>query len=515
MKLLHELATQLLLGSERRPPTLPETPGELGAFLQALAQPGDDREIGLLRQAGSLAVCAAAGYAPAAAATPPLPACPPEPTAVADDRQLVATLQQILADGPDALRREAFSRLASRATCLAPELLVPTLTLGQKNRDLRPSLLAVLGERGRWLAALNPDWSYAAGTAEAAADPSLWEEGSQEQRKQLLGSLRQSDPDRARCLLQEGFAQLEARERASLLETMGYGLGPSDEDFLENLLVDRSKEVRQRAASLLAALPDSRYSQRMAQRMAACLGAERKLFRTVRTLEAPAAFAADWKNDALEESRPKSESLGERAWWLYQIARGLPLGWWEKQTGLSPAELIKWVRATDWSEAILRAWHEALLRQPAAAWAGEFLSHGGSWGIEIDVFALLAFLPAREREQYWLSLLKEKSPGHTRGWVLARLVEDFSRGQEPPSADFSQRVLAEVRQLLNQPTYITSGIYEIGQALPEFVCLIPPSCFAAACENWPAGPAAEHFSKTLARILTIVEQRKILHQILR
>lgn len=516
MKLLHELATQILLGSDRRPPVLTELPGQLGKLLQAACPAGEDQEIHVLRQAGSLALCGAAGYVPAVTEETPATICPPEQLTVADQPQLLSTLQQILDDGPDPLRREAFIRLGNQGCCLAPGLLTRALNVGQKNRELRRPLLAVLGQRGHWLAGLNPDWAYVVGEAEPAADLTRWEHGSQEQRKQLLGKLWQSAPDQARALLQDGFSQLEARERASLLETMQVGLALPDEDFLESLLADRSKEVRQRAANLLAALPGSRYRQRMAQRMAACLGEERKLFRTVRTLEAPASFAADWKNDALEEILPKNESLGGRAWWLYQIARSLPLPWWQESTGLTPAELIKWVRGTDWSEAILRAWYDALLRQPETDWVAEFVAQVNSLGLNIDLFELLAFLPAPEREQHWLALLKGESQNHTRGRILVHLVDDFSRRQETPSADFSHRILAEIHQLVGQTAYVNSGLYDICQALPDFVCLIPPACFAAASESWPVGrPETEYFSKTLARILAIVEQRKTLHQILR
>lgn len=512
MKLLHELATQVLLGSERRAPVLPELADRLGNFLQAVCPPGEDKEIGVLRCAGSLAICAAAGYVPAVAEEIPPPVCPAEQVAVPDDPQLLSTLQQILVDGPDPLRREAFVRLASKGCRLPPGLLPQALTLGQKCRELRPAIFAILGQRGQWLAGLNRDWAYAVGETDPAADLTLWEHGSQEQRKLLLGKLRQSDPDQARTLLQVGFSQLEARERASLLETMNAGLALPDEDFLESLLADRSKEVRQRAANLLAALPDSRYNKRMAERMAVCLGQERKLFRTVRTLEAPDSFGTDWKNDALEESRAKNESLGERAWWLYQIARSLPLAWWPQTTGLTPAELIKWVRGTDWSEAMLRAWHDALLRQPETDWVAEFVAHAGSLGLNIDFFQLLAFLPAREREQHWLALLKSETQSHLRGQILARLIDDLAHAEEPISEDFSRRILAEIHRVLDQPSQVSSGLYEICPALPNLVCLIPPDCFAEASQGWPE---TEYFSKTLSRILAIVEQRKILHQILR
>lgn len=509
MKLLHELATQVLLGSDRRAPVLPEPGGALGDFLRA-ACPSDDKETGVLRCAGSLALCAAAGYQPAISEGMLPPECPPEDMTVVDDPQFVSTLCQILDDGPDPLRREAFFLMANKGYCLPSGLLPKTLNLGQKSHELRPAMLAVLGQRGQWLARFNPAWHYTIGADDSAIDLSLWEHGSQEQRKQLLGKLRDNDPDQARTLLQDGFSQLDARERASLLETLKTGLALPDEDFLEALLTDRSKEVRQRAGSLLADLPGSRYGARMAQRMVACLGHERKLLRTAHTLDAPTSFAADWKNDALEESRPKNESLGERAWWLYQLARNLPLSWWEETTGLAPAKLVDWLRTTDWSEAILRAWSEVLQRRPDACWASVFLTQANIVNLSLDIFELLACLPVREREQHCLSMLEGGMQSHTRTQLLARLIENLSLNPAAPSEDFSRRLLAEARQLISKPDY---GTYQVCQALPELVSLIPPACFAEACEGWAVAP--DYFSTTLARILAIVEQRKILHQILR
>lgn len=510
MKLLHELATQVLLGSDRRPPVLPEPTGKLGEFLRAACPPGSDKEIRALRYAGSLALGAAAGYQPASTEEMPLALCPREEKAVVDAPQLLSTLQQIVDDGPDPLRREAFSLMASKGYCLAPGLLPKALTLGQKNHALRPAILAVLGQRGQWLASLNPAWSYAIGAADPGIDLALWEHGSQEQRKQLLGKLRGSDPDQARSLLQDGFAQLDARERASLLETLKTGLSALDEDFLEAQLTDRSKEVRQRAANLLADLPGSRYGARMAERMTACLGQERKLFRTVRTLEAPASFGADWKNDALEEARPKNESLGDRAWWLYQIARNLPLAWWQETTGLTPAELIKWVRGTDWSEAILRAWSDALQRTPAVLWVEEFLKQGKSLALPLGTADLLALLPVRERERHWLGMLDHETHAGTRARVLIDVLVAFAERQESPSEAFSHRLLAEIHQLVEQPA--SAGLYEIARMLPEFVCLVPPACLAAARDGWKVGHPDDYFTRALAGILAIVEQRKILHQ---
>lgn len=521
MSFLHQLATEVLLGTERRMPTLPALPGALGELLALVAN--DDAcpqesavETRVLRCAGVLAACAAAGYLPPVAQQPLPAVCPPETLPPVSDATLAFALQQILASGFDSLRREALLLLADAGHCLPPRLLPRALGLGQKLPALRAALLPVLGRRGEWLARQESAWAWAVGGLDPAPDMGLWEHGTLEQRKQFLAKLRSSDPAQARSLLQAGLDEFDARERVGLLEQFAVGLGAADEDFLESLLADRSKEARQLAASLLSRIPNSRYLARMAARMAACLGKERKLFRQVHTLEAPTQFGADWKADALEEVRTKSESLGERAWWLYQVARSLPLRWWQAQTGMQPAELIAWPQSTDWAEAILRAWHGALQRDGDAEWAAAFLDSAVLNKLAFDVFALLNNLPMAEREQRWLRMLDPAERRMPLGDLLLRFVEGASlhSPQSPGvSADFARRVLGEVRQAL--PSDACKYDYALRKALPEFICLIPPSCLEEAGQDWPMGRAeTEYFSETLAAMLAIVAQRKTLYRTL-
>lgn len=512
MNPLQELATQALLGTERRPPLLPPPAGALGDLLEAACPPDTEIEVRMLRAAGAMAVCADAGFVPAAAGDGLPEPCPPELGPGVADAVLVSALGRVLDEGPTPLQGEALRLLAARGLLLPPSLLPSALALGRTTPALRAALSPVLGRRGGWLARCNPAWSYVGEVDDAAPDMALWDHGTPEQRRQLLGRLRATDPNRARGLLREGLPQLDARERAGLLEQLAIGLGPADEDLLEALLADRGKEVRQLAARLLAQLPASRFGARMAARVAACLRLERKLLRQVLVLEPPQRFDADWKADALEEGRAKSESLGERAWWLYQLARALPLAWWTGQTGMAPADLTRWAREGDWGEALFRAWGEALARRPDAAWATAFLAHAPRDGLALDAYALIGCLPPSQREPYWLQML-EAGP-RARGELLGHIVQALAPGDAELSAEFAGRVLREVRGSL--PSDAGKWDYTLRKTLPEFVCLIPPACFPEATQGWPPGrPETEYFNDTLARVLAIVEQRTTLQRFLR
>jgi hypothetical protein len=504
MKLLRELADQLLLGTDRRPPVLPALPP---ALAELLGENSAESESVALRAAGALAWCADAGFVSVPDAE--APACADAETASCADLALVPVLRAAFEEGPDALRVEALRLLAACGLVLPPRLLPAALGLGFRTAALRPVLMPVLGERGRWLARQNPDWAYAVGAGDAEPAADLWEHGSTAERQAFLAVLRQRAPDRARELLRDGFAELDARTRAGLLGLLAAGLSAADEEFLQGALADRSKEVRQIAAGLLARLPTSAYVGRMTTRLTACLRRERKLLRQVWLIEPPESFGADWKADVVEESRAKGESLGDRAWWLYQLARAVPLAWWEATMGMEPGALVVWAKESDWGEALFRAWGEALQRQPEARWAAAFLDAPKLKGLPLDAFDLIACLPVAEGERRWLHLLRNRPGGITQGELVARIVRSLSTVSE----DFARHLLDELRQIMARPAYVERGTYEICQALPDFVCLLPLACLDDAMRGWPGGtPETEYFSKTLARMLAIAEQRKTLHR---
>lgn len=506
MNPLHELATQTLLGTERRPPVLNPLIGGIGELLEAANAPDTALETQVLRRAGILAACADAGYVPAAASEAPPPVCATESQPSITDPQWLAALIEIFQDGPDLLQQEALRQLAAYGAVLPPRVLPVALSVAAKTPALQSVLQPVLGQRGRWLAQLNPDWSYALASDAAEPDPSLWEHGTLELRKTFLQHLRRRDPAAARTLLESALSQADARERLTLLEQMGIGLDASDEDFLEQRLADRSKEVRNLTASLLARLPDSRYVTRMIGRLAPCLNQERKLLRQRWVIEPPNAFGADWKADAIEETRAKSESLGERAWWLYQIARAVPLAWWTTRLELSPADLIGWAKKTDWSEALFRAWNDALLREGHPAWVAAFLEESKLPGLTLEPLTLIDLLPPAERETHWLRLLKK--PARRVG--LSELIHRIARCATPCSTDFSREVMRYIRATVASDA--GKWDYPLRQILPDFICLIPVQILGETVQNWPIEPEAQYFSETLARLFAIAERRKILHR---
>lgn len=382
------------------------TEGDVGELLARVAA-GEDAALGYVRGAAVLAACARAANtlasadvalpAPAAADPDALPATHPWASAI--DAVFVTATQP----PPYALRLacETGLRLAEAGKTLPASVLPSALIAGQRQQALRAALLPVLGHRGRWLAAQNPDWKYAADTGARAPEPAtVWEHGTFVDRLAWFRSLRGKDPAAARSLLQGSLGELAAKERLEFLQAMGPSLQPEDASLLEPLLAkDRSRDVRYEAARLLALLPDTAHAQRLRGWIAPLVTPRRGLLGKGWSLEAPEAADPGWAAAQVDPVRPQHEQLGERAWWLYQLARQVPLSWWTAHTGMDPADLVAWAGKSDWKAALYRAWRERVSRAEPQ-WVEALLS-ARSRDAHAAANELLALLPVAQRERHW------------------------------------------------------------------------------------------------------------------
>ena len=164
-----------------------------------------DAERRVLLRAGARAVWRTAGYRPPRNITVP-EACPPDASPKLSDRaaQLLrhsfgSNIRGLLADLLQQTHAAGI-RLPARA---APE----ALSLG-RTLEVRQPLQGVIGERGKWLARLNPDWFWAATDQDIANRDALrgrWEEGTLGERVEALRSLLAVDAAEARTWLESSF----------------------------------------------------------------------------------------------------------------------------------------------------------------------------------------------------------------------------------------------------------------------------------------------------------------------
>lgn len=453
-----------MVGTERHSAPWPSLQGEVGALASQAAATTDEPATALLRIAAVLATCSLAGARggawsaglPTPADDDTLPALEPGPVHDA--------VRWALCEGPGRLPHSVCVALAAARRRLPTALLPQALELGRRSLALRAALLPVLGERGRWLAAQRVEWQYAAGAPAPAHDVSHWTDGTLEQRRALLAHEREADPAAARERLQRALPELPAKERAELVTALATGLGADDEALLDTVRADRSREVRQAALALLLRLPQAAHPRRAAARMAALMTHERVLLRKRWQIDAPQAAAEDWKADQLDAARPQHEPLGERAWWLYQLVRQVPLRWWSGHTALSPAELLEWAAGTDWAEALLRGWRDVLFAAPDEAWCDALLDHWPK-ALRENPSAVLGLLSAARRERHLQRQLRDTKD--TLHATVAQILAACPAG-ETLSPDTSQLLVERVVERAGQ----LNEDYALRGQLAELACAL-------------------------------------------
>jgi hypothetical protein len=195
------------------------------------------------------------------------------------------------------------------------------------------------------------------------------------------------------------------------------------------------------------------------------------------------------------------------------MARNVSLNWWQEQMKLSAEDLIAWAISSDWSLALLRAWHQSLIREKNAIWAEAFLKKMPLKDLPIDNIELIFLLPLKLRESYILTILNSNEQNDRFGSIFSVMVQYAIQNGENFSSDFSNNILKSTKKYLAEPKALYD--YALKQSLVDFVCLIPTDCFNSAIEGWPTNnPQTEFFMETIAKVLSIIEQRKTIYQFL-
>ncbi|MFJ2029991.1 DUF5691 domain-containing protein [Streptosporangium sp. NPDC087985] len=365
-----DLVSAALVGTDRRP-----LPG------------GPAPEIELLERAAVHTLRMRAGRRPDGGE--PLSVAPPEEQPMVS-RAAADRLGRILGGERPRLLAEWLETAAGRGYRVSPHLLPELLDQGARDRSIRPHLGVLAGNRGRWLAGLNPAWDFlreeVTAVAATGSDDAreVWELGTSGDRRAYLGALRAADPAGARQLLAATWEKETPDDRAAFLEVLAAGLSPDDEPFLEVALDDRRREVRHRAADLLTRLPDSRLGLRMAGRAARYLTVEDGSIQVT----PPVACDGTMARDGIRAKPPRG--TGERSWWLQQAVARTPLGVWTRLLGRPPAELVR-MKIDDWGSEVRAGWVRAAVLQRDPEWARELFA----WDPLAD---LLAALPPAEQE---------------------------------------------------------------------------------------------------------------------
>ena len=478
-----ELLKAALLGTERQRPAAPAADGALAGVLSTI--PTDPPDCALLSTAAALGAYRRAGEVPPRDESARAPTRSPGDDLPQVSWRAAQHLHAMLTGTHPELMSE-WLIAAGTAGRRAADLALPRLLETARTRhELREPLAPVLGKRGQWLAAQNPDWVYAAGAA--GGDPAdateAWQTGQRGARLAVLLRLRQEDPARARSMLESTWAQEPAEDRAKFLGAFAPGLSAADEAFLEAALDDRSKDVRRTGAGLLARLSGSQFVRRMTARAEPLLAwkAGRKP-RVDVTLPAPPDKAAE--RDGVDAKSPDPR-VGQKQWWLRQIVSAVPPATWAKRWGASPADVVAAVRKSEFETVLVSAWAQAAARAADATWAEPILAtelatvleHSG----EQVVAELVAALPDVRREAVVFDHISADAGGDEDP-VLHHLLRSHGGAW---SGRLARAVVERVRTMIRRPARGGGGYWTGATLLSEAALHVPPSMLDELSKGWP------------------------------
>jgi hypothetical protein len=472
------------------------------------AQSSPERE--LLLRAGMHAVYVAAGRKAETGVEAPAPA--PEETMPACSAKAAEILGRLLADQRTEILREALNRL-HQAGLRVPHALLPA-ALGVPQSELRPAVTVVLGERGLWLAAQNPDWEWAVTSNET--DETAWEEGALGERISTLRRVRDRDPVLGLAWVEDVWKSEKAEARAAMVQAFETGLSSGDEGFLERALDDRSVRVREAAAELLARIPDSDYAGRAAARADAVLvryeppagglrgmaaGLSRRGLIGKLVVRPPEHLDEEWRRDLPASNKPP-HGVGEKAWGITLALSAVLPGRWESRFGATPDELVASARG-EWEAALLTGWSRAARQFGDRAWALPIWErcqqapekHGagarGEWEFAWD--AALSLVPSMPQARFAAEFSRLLREGGMTHWLATTL----SHLPGPWEEELGLLYVKELRKHVAETFARNSDEGDLWLWTPQHAAeRIPPSCFEHASFAQPDEVLVEEtFSK--------------------
>ena len=466
-----DILATAVIGTEQRELKLAARGDELGSLLGQIEQ--TDREGSLLSAASVVALYRTAGAAPPAA-TQPLPeACIQDETR----RASAASGQQLalMLDGEFSEILTEWLVAMNKAHKRVPEEHLPALLdRGQAETSLRRMIVSVIGRRGEWLAAQNPDWLYATQRDEKE----LWETGSREERLLLLEHLRATDPAKARELLATTWAQESARDRVAFLGKLA---DAADEVFLNEALHDRSVEVRRAARPLLASLPNSDFSRRLQELAKQVLSYKKPLIGKARIeVTLPEDPVAWLKANNIEIDSPPSkatQSVGPKAWALKELISLIPVAHWSKLWQKTPLEIIRAGDESEWRESFVLGFVAAARRDRDPDWIEALVRFTSADPQHPPLLDLAAYLPAARLEALIMAALAAE-PAASSAFQVLMLHRNAWSDQ------LSRVVLSNIKKRISGGTDNVVD-WQIKAALKQSARYVSPALYDELASDWP------------------------------
>ena len=309
------------------------------------------------------------------------------------------------------------------------EILPLLLNKGRENKQLIPYLITTIGQRGHWLAKLNPEWQYIVDIQIFDKSNDVWETGNHAGRLAYLQWCRATEPAHARELLAASWQENAAQERQDFLTTFWTQLSLEDEDFLENCFNDRSLAVRQLAAQMLGNLAGSRLSTQLLERLSHYMILKKARLKTILEINLPAYYDKTWAREGIKEKPPSYPTMGEKMGWLYQMLLLIRPSLLIAHLDLSIDAYLKVIGKTDFADVLSQALLAATQAHKDGTVATELIYQSRQKDFFNGLTQLVEVFSAEEREtvlQEYLKRYKTFTGWHQVNQMIKLFPEGFS-----------------------------------------------------------------------------------------
>src|ERR1051326_6858133 len=503
MQIWDDILATAVVGTEQRELKLAVREDELGSLLKQVDH--TDRESSLLTAASVVALYRSAGIAPPADTQPLSEASVQDETSrssAASGQHLVSMLggefNEVLPEWLAAMHR---------ARKRVPEEHLPALLdHGRVDLSLRRMIVAVVGQRGEWLASQNPNWHYATQRDEN----DLWETGSREARLLLLEQVRSTDPTKARELLATTWPQESAKDRVVFLEKLAAGLNSGDEPFLNEALHDRSVEVRRAARTLLAGLPNSDFSRRLQDLAHQILSFKKPLIGKARIEVAMPEDPIAWlkANEIEIDTTPRTatQSVGPKAWALKEMISLIPVAHWNELWKRTAIEIIRAGDESEWRESFALGFVAAARRDRDPDWIEALVFFTETDPKQPPLTELVAYLPAARLEALSLDALKSESAEFHS--VLPLLMAHRSAWSD----QLSRAVVKSIKKRISGGKDNVAD-WQTKAALKQFARYVSPALYDELASGWPAESESwSGWSRGVDAFQTLLAFRRDMHR---
>ena len=341
----------------------------------------------------------------------------------------VSVLKNILIEESYPLLKMWLSKCALNNQLVPPELLPALFDIAVQQKHLRSLVESCGGNRGKWLSKFNKAWIY----TEATTDNELWQTGTLEQRKQILGKMRAVDATTAREWLQQTWQQENAATKQALLEELTTNLSAEDVAWLESLATDKSLKVKEKAQRLLRLIPASSIIKKYAEvlRASIYLRKEKALFGLTSKTVLHVNLVSDIDETVFKSGIEKLSSqklITDEQHILHQLIAQVHPMFWEEHLSLSPKEIIELFDKSEKGKELVDALALAVAKFKTNSWAVYFMERGDK--IHFD---LITLLPSELQEKYTIKYFDQEP---------AQFVRTLCKQQEEWSLELTKKIFS-------------------------------------------------------------------------